>query len=93
MVWMSETGCFLGGSATGLFLAMAIVAAVNLGTAPAAPSVAVRQAPLLQADKSGASTGTELSAAGLVQTFPAVAIAFVLGVMVYQLSMRRVESG
>jgi hypothetical protein len=105
---MSETGRFLGGTLAGLFLAITIVAAVNLGTSAPSPSVpdnnvragnsqsaassttfqesAGKQAPIFQMDRG-------LSAAGLIQTVPAVTIALVLGVAVYQLSIRKIESG
>jgi hypothetical protein len=150
---MSERRRFLGGAAAGLFLAVAIVAAVNLGIAPVASSTgqslmvktlttssssssststfaslavpsntsnegggaalsttmtetatsaqssSATQAPPIQTSTplgtaSGKiSTGGGLSTASIVQTLPAVAIALILGVMVYQLSIRRVESG
>ena len=134
---MSDGRRFIGGAAVGLFLAVAIVTAISLGTASVGPdtqSIAVKsvtvssatatseavpssagvQANLhansttstttylssppsqsaIQADNAtkGASTGATLSLASLLQTLPAVAIALVLGIVVYQFSIRRVET-
>lgn len=137
---MSDGRRFLGGAAVGLFLAVAIVTAINLGTTsigPASQTIEMKSvtassttatsetasssggvaatnpqfsanvststttalssssdAPPIQADNSrtSVSTGAGFSIASLLQTLPAIAIALVLGVVVYQFSIRRVET-